>query len=357
MHLDIPHSRSLQKFLIVFVIGVDILAVLALTGLFLSFPHQQPLPLIPAALPAQPTYHLLFTGDIMLDRLVKKQIQKQQDPLYPFLLIASTTQAADLTISNLEGPVTDRGTRSGSIYSFHFEPAGTINALQFAGFDVVASANNHIFDYGRVGILDTLTHLRDAGISAVGIGADATEANTPVIKILGDTKIAFLSYTNLYPTGLEAGVGWPGISSFSITNTSEAIRYIKESKQADVVVVLFHGGIEYQTHSTAQQRQIARALIDAGADLFIGTHPHVTEEVEKYTSSVIPAKAGIQEPHVGFIAYSLGNFVFDQDFSKETMNGLMAEAAIKDKRVIDFKKIPIRLTPTFQPFAVEPDGL
>lgn len=273
---------------------------------------------------------LLFTGDIMLDRLVKIKNKRANDPLHSFLLIASTTQAADLTIGNLEGPVTDRGVLSGSIYSFRFDPTDTVSSLNFAGFDIVSSANNHILDYGRIGMLDTVKNLREGGIDVA--------LDEPVIKIVGDSKIVFLSFTNLYK-------GW-----FDLSTVSSQIAELKSSGKSDIVVVLFHGGTEYETHSNIEQREIAHALVDAGADLFIGTHPHVAQEVEKYKNTVPDGRQG-------WIAYSLGNFIFDQNFSEETMRGLMVEATIEGKKVVDFKEIPIKLSPTFQPYIVSLSSL
>jgi len=151
---------------------------------------------------------MLFVGDIMLDRSVRRQIEKAQDPLYPFVRIADTLRAADLTFGNLEGPVSSRGTNQGSIYSFRFEPVGTINALTYAGFDVVSSANNHIWDWGSEALSDTFTHLDEAGIGHTGAGRNYEEANGPFFATLGDPsagsgqaiKIALLAFTNLYPS-------------------------------------------------------------------------------------------------------------------------------------------------------------
>jgi len=124
---------------------------------------------------------MLFVGDIMLDRSVRRQIEKAQDPLYPFVRIADTLRAADLTFGNLEGPVSSRGTNQGSIYSFRFEPVGTINALTYAGFDVVSSANNHILDWGSEALSDTFTQLDEAGIGHTGAGRNYEEANGPFL--------------------------------------------------------------------------------------------------------------------------------------------------------------------------------
>lgn len=278
---------------------------------------------------------LLFVGDIMLDRSVRKQIEREQDPLYPFVRIADTIRTADVAFANLEGPISDRGTNQGSIYSFRFEPVGTKHSLSFAGFDVVSLANNHIWDWGVDALTDTVRHLDEAGIGHVGAGRTSVEANTPFVTQVGDTKIAMLGYTNLYPRSLEATDNQPGVSSFRVASATEQIESLKAAG-TDIVIVSFHWGVEYEMHSTSSQQVIARALVDAGADLIIGHHPHAIQEVEEYQGK--------------YIVYSLGNFVFDQNLSRFTMKGLMVRASVKDKKIEGLEQIPIQLTPTFQPY-------
>ncbi|MDO8602042.1 MAG: CapA family protein [bacterium] len=306
---------------------------------------------------------ILFVGDIMLDRSVKEQIDAAQDPLYPFLRIADTLRSADLTFANLEGPISSRGTNQGSQYSFRFSPASTISALRFAGIDIVNLANNHILDWGAQALLDTMASLDEAPLGYTGAGRNEQEANLPSIGLVGNTKVAIMGYTTLYPKSLEASATNPGISSFNLPRARDLIQSIKANQMADVVIISMHWGTEYATSSDESQRVIAHALIDSGADLIIGHHPHVVQEVERYESSVIPEyPSGIQnrdmdpgstgrdDKRVGYIVYSLGNFVFDQDFSSATMNGLMIQANLKDKKIESIERIPIQLTPTFQPY-------
>jgi poly-gamma-glutamate synthesis protein (capsule biosynthesis protein) len=276
---------------------------------------------------------LLFAGDIMLSRGVANQIKKHDDYKYPFLKIASATAAADLTFGNLEGPISDKGQNMGSQYSFRDDPK-TIEGLKFAGFDVLSVANNHIFDWGQEALLDTLVITRDNGIETVGAGENYEKANAPVIKNISGTKIAFLAYTNLYPKSLEAETNRPGISSFDVEKVKEEIAEIKNSS-ADIIVVSFHWGDEYQTKAGNSQKNIARSLIDAGADLIIGHHPHVVQEVENYRGK--------------WIVYSLGNFIFDQYFSEETKTGLILKVKIKNKKITDVEQIKIKISGTFQP--------
>ncbi len=287
---------------------------------------------------------LLFAGDIMLSRGVANQIKKHQDVRWPFLKIATTTREADLTFGNLEGPISDRGENQGSIYSFRSSPE-VIEGLSFAGFDVLSLANNHIWDWGKDALIDTITMLEHSGLKGVGAGENYQEANAPVIKEIGSTgssqvKVAFLAYTDLYPKSLEAhstssGQATPGISSFELEKAKTDIQQLKSLKLADIIVVSFHWGEEYKTEANESQKRIARELIDAGADLIIGHHSHVVQEIEQYQN--------------GWIAYSLGNFIFDQNFSKETVEGLMLEVVIKNKKISEVSPIKIKINSAFQP--------
>ena len=324
-----------------------LIGIIALAGgIFLRFYQKQPVsPVVsePAPIVTQSKeYTMLFVGDIMLDREVRSQILRAQDPLYPFVRIADTIRSADIAFANLEGPVSDRGVNQGSKYSFRFEPVGTMHALSFAGFDVVSIANNHIWDWGKDALSDTVRFLDDAKIGHIGAGRNIDEANKPFIAQLDETRVAMLGYTTLYPDSLEAGDDYPGISSFTVSSTVKEIERLKEAEQADIVVISLHWGIEYASSSTSSQQLIARALIDAGADLVIGHHPHVVQEVERYKQ--------------GWIAYSLGNFVFDQFFSPETMSGFMVRAHIADGKVESVEQVPIQLTSTFQPYVIGQPG-
>ncbi len=303
---------------------------------------NSPEPAVSGPTASEREYTMLFVGDVMLDREVKTQIEQAQDPLYPFARIADTLRSADLTFINLEGPISARGTNQGSQYSFRFEPVGTINALQFAGVDIVNLANNHIWDWGKQALLDTFDVLEKAPMGYTGAGRDIQQANLASIGLVGDTKVALMGYTTLYPKSLEATEEGPGISSFSDIYAKALIEDVRRTHGAEVVVISMHWGEEYATSSSAQQQQIAHALIDAGADLIIGHHPHVVQEIEEYKGK--------------YIVYSLGNFVFDQFFSEATMNGLMVRAYVKDKKITRIEEIPVRLTPTFQPYIVGAPG-
>lgn len=283
---------------------------------------------------------LIFVGDIMLDRGVKYMIEKygNGDFKFPFLKIADYLKNADILFGNLEGPISDKGLKVGSIYSFRNEPKA-IEGLIFAGFDILSVANNHIFDYGREALEDTFLKLKEAGIDYVGGGFNEKEAHSPLIKEInpstgsGQVKIAFLAYTNLgspywAAKGEDSGISW--------LDEGRMKEDIKEAKnQADIVIVSIHFGEEYQSQPTQQQRDFVHLVIDSGADLVIGHHPHVIQEIEKYKN--------------GYIAYSLGNFVFDQGFSERTMKGLLLKVLIENEKIKEVIPIEIKINKYFQP--------
>ncbi len=282
------------------------------------------------------TVHFVFTGDIMLSRSVDLKMRKAGDYIFPFLNIASTTRSADITFGNLEGPISVRGKNQGSEYSFRTNP-NAVKGLLFAGFDIVSLANNHIWDWGSDALTDTLNILKQNNILTVGAGRNEEEANAPVFIMKGNQRIVFLAYTNLYPRGLYARRENPGISTF---DENQIVHLIKEETMPeDIVIVSLHWGDEYKTLSNDEQKRIAHLFIDAGADLIIGHHPHVSQEVEQYNN--------------GWIAYSLGNFVFDQNFSEETMKGILLEITTKSGVVESVKQREVKINKNFQPVAMQ----
>ena len=283
------------------------------------------------------TINIILVGDIMLDRGVEYMIEKEGggDFRFPFLKIADYLKEADIVFGNLEGPISDKGTKVGSIYSFQNNPKA-IEGLTFAGFNVLSLANNHAFDYTREALEDCLTRLSNAGIYYVGAGLNEGEAFSPVIKEIGNTEIGFLSYTNLGPEtwkagGNNSGIAW--ISEEDIERIRNDIKAVKE--KVDTLIVSLHSGEEYLKEPTQFQIEFSKMAIDAGADIVIGHHPHVVQPNEKYGN--------------GYIFYSLGNFVFDQSFSEETMEGQIVKVLIRDKKIEKITPLNIKINNYFQP--------
>ena len=293
---------------------------------------------------------ILFAGDIMLDRGIAFYIAQHNDWKWPFLLIADTLQKADLAFGNLESVISDKGENLGSIYSFRASPK-TIEGLVFAGFDVLSVANNHSMDYGIEAFADSVSRLKQAGIVPVGIelfSAIAENNSKLEIRKIKGTKFGFLAYTNLgsplwRATQTTSGVAW--VDEYTIEDFQNTIREAKE--QSDVLTVSVHFGEEYQTKPSYMQKFIAESAVDAGADIVIGHHPHVVQLIEPEGSS--EPERPIEQYKNGWIAYSLGNFVFDQGFSSETMEGLLLEVKIKEKQITQVISRVIRMNSSFQP--------
>jgi len=284
---------------------------------------------------------LMFIGDVMLDRGVKYMVEKYggDDYKFPFLKIAEYLQKADILFGNLEGPISDKGVKVGSIYSFRANPEA-IEGLVFAGFDVLSAANNHIFDYGREAMEDTFLRLKRAGIDFIGGGFNENQAHSPLIKEVRGTKIAFLAYTNLGTPYWSAKEERSGICWLKEEKLKENIKEAKKS--ADLVVVSMHFGEEYLSSPTPEQEFFARLAIDSGADLVIGHHPHMIQPVERYKQ--------------GYIAYSLGNFVFDQSFSEETMKGLLLKVLVENGKIKELIPVEVKINQYFQSEIIKHNG-
>jgi poly-gamma-glutamate capsule biosynthesis protein CapA/YwtB (metallophosphatase superfamily) len=233
-------------------------------------------------------------GDVLLDRGVRDAISRRGvDAL--FSGAAPEIARADLAVCNLECPLSRRGLRAAKPFSFRGDPEHAA-ALARAGFDAASLANNHTLDFGRTALLDTAAALEAAGVAAVGAGATREEAMRPRFVERNGLRIALLGYCQLFIEGTTPRADAPGVSAGDEEAFVASVR--AAAARADAVVVLVHWGAEYRARPTAAQRDLARRLVDAGATFVAGAHPHVLQPVERSGGAVV--------------AYSLGNFVFDQ---------------------------------------------
>ena len=293
-----------------------------------------------------------FVGDVMLDRGVEYMIDKYGNGSYefPFEKAAEKMKAADVVFGNLEGPVSDQGYKAGSIYSFEADPKA-IDGLKYAGFNAMSCANNHMLDYTRAALEDALARMKNAGILCVGAGTNAADAAAPKYLNVKGNKIAFLGYADFDIPAWFAGEQVSGLASLTETQLKDGIDTAKK-EGADIVVVSFHFGEEYAPIANETQTRWAHLAIDEGADLVIGHHPHVVQSLEEYKpdqkQGLLGGAIGLEnvfdygfsekkeEIHgqeSGWIIYSLGNFVFDQNFSKETMEGGFLEVKTSNGKI------------------------
>lgn len=272
--------------------------------------------------------NLLFGGDIMLGRTVETQIVKN-GVTWPLAQLKDIISSADISIANLESPFSSTAptTAVNSLVLRGYPPA--VETLKDAGIDGVSLANNHITDMGIAGLSETEKLLDENGIFHAGAGLSNSEAHKPFLIEKNNTKFAFLSYTygvNFNSSGVY----------YAVTDLSLAKQDIAAAKKiADVVIVLTHFGIEYQSKPNSAQITFAHGAIDAGATLVIGAHPHVPEPIENY--------------HQGLIAYSLGNLVFDQPPNENRDHSALLSVQLNGQKISKAELIPYHIYNSGQP--------
>lgn len=276
---------------------------------------------------------LIFGGDVMLSRTVGQKMEKYRDYTWPFKKIYSLLSGTDITVVNLESPLTYSGkyfVPSGS-FSFNADPR-SLQGLILAGIDLAALANNHFGNQGVSGMRDTFKILQEKGIAFVGAENNSTEAHLPALIEKNGVTFSFFNYG--YPEDLYvANSSTPGIANMNIAEMKKDVKLAKQ--KSDVVIVMMHAGIEYVNKPNSQQKEFARGAIDAGADLVIGHHPHWVQITEIYQGKPI--------------IYSLGNLVFDQMWSTETQQGALAKVIFQDNLISSIEIIPIRIKDYGQP--------
>ena len=283
-----------------------------------------------------PLVSVVCVGDIMLTRNVAAPI-RDNGPLYPFQQALSLTLEADVACGNLELPLTDRsGEATGGGYGFKGDPV-VVKGLAGAGFDLVTLANNHTTDMGEGGLLDTMQHLEGAGIGWVGAGRNRELAHTAWITNVRGVRVAFLGYNGVGARGNAAGENHAGLAWLDADATHRAgvtadVRRARQ--QADVVIVNCHWGDEYTYRLDPARRAVVEALVQAGADVVVGHHPHNVQNVAYFDRT--------------FVAYSLGNYVFDQDWSEESSQGLALRLLVDKSGLRSVELLPLSIQ-DFQP--------
>lgn len=254
-----------------------------------------------AAAQAAPRVSMIFVGDLMFDDTPGRVIKQGRDPLKAF---ATELASADIRIGNLECVVATTGrAEPDKPYTFRAHPR-VLKVLK-RHFDAVGLANNHSGDFGPEAFAQMLGLLDKAGIQYFGGGLDLASAHAPLIVERQGLRIALLAYNEFFPRHFEADADKPGIAWSEDEQVRLDIGRARSVHRADLVIPFMHWGWEDEPHASARQRQLARLMIEAGADAVIGGHPHVTQDIE-----FIQGKP---------VIYSLGNFVFD-GFTDPTNN-------------------------------------
>jgi poly-gamma-glutamate synthesis protein (capsule biosynthesis protein) len=262
---------------------------------------------------------IIATGDVVMGRSVNYQMVKYNNPLWPFEKVKGVLSSGDITVANIEAPfIKDCPTTVEGMVFCGREDA--VKGLVASGLDVATLANNHVSDYGVAGIENTVRILRENNIGVAGLEGDI------LYKTVKGTKFAFLAFNDIYgsiPPVLKAD-----------RETIE--RLVEEArKNADVVVVSMHWGVEYRATPGSRQVELAHLVADAGADLVIGNHPHWVQGDEVYNNT--------------YIKYAHGNLVFDQMWSEETKKGVIGKYTVEDAKLVNKEFIPIYIKDYGQP--------
>lgn len=265
----------------------------------------------------QKTVSVLNFGDVMFDRGVRNIMNRGRDPFEYIKKDLDVIRKFDVVIANLEGPIVemDRAKCQQKAYNFQFA-SNTPERLKSVGITMVTIANNHAYDCYNAGFVSTKNYLQKAGIEYIG---DSTLEKSYVVKEIHGKKVVFIGMDHTV-SPLLVSKFYPLVKKLKLEN--------------DYVVVNIHWGTEYELSQTKTQESIGHALVDSGADVVFGHHPHVIEPVEVYKGKVI--------------FYSLGNFVFDQNgFEQNRGIGAGVEFGETENRFTVFPYVLKKFAPDF----------
>lgn len=238
------------------------------------------------------------TGDVMFARKMPNVLSMDSSP---FAGVSDVVSNVDLLLVNFENAATSSGNAVKGDVPLSCDPS-YVPLLKANNNTVASLANNHAFDYGIEGMKDTVKNLKDAGITPIGAGETEDEAHQAVVKEINGRKITILNYMDSnnfaeysYDVMPYANGSTPGYSAY---DSADAQKQIAEHNDSDIIIAYLHFGNEYSNSPNEDQVKIAHELIDYGADVVLGSHPHVTQGIEVYKGKPV--------------FYSLGNFIFDQ---------------------------------------------
>ncbi len=283
---------------------------------------------------AAPEITLTFAGDVHFEDRVAELLD---DPSSTFGPVAEQLAEGDLTLVNLETPITSRGTAEDKNYVFR-APDAAVPAMTAAGIDVVSLANNHTMDYGRVGLADTLEKAASGGLDTVGAGADIDEAFTPLHRTIQGVDVAIFAFSQVDDLA-EEWAATPDRSGMAMAfDTERAYAAVRAARaDSDLVVVLPHWGAEGDQCPTGRQLDFAAGLISAGADIIVGAHAHVLQ--------------GAGSMDGAYVAYGLGNFLWYSEGLHEPYSARagVLRLTVRGREVVQSDFVPTVMTGTGQP--------
>jgi poly-gamma-glutamate synthesis protein (capsule biosynthesis protein) len=292
------------------------------------------------------SWTMKIAGDIIIGRTVYEQEMRRNDYTSSFTKVKDLLQDADYTVADAEWTAADGIPHPLQGLNFS-SPARSLDGLTYAGIDAVSLANNHSMNGGTLAFEQMLDNLTARGIGYFGAGRNYEQAHTPYVANIKGVKLAFLGYTSI-PGNVESGAGrtgnafikiapWYPFDEASIAQMEADVKLAKT--KADVVVPYFHWSAEYTHQPNEQMRQVAHRAIDAGATMVVGSHPHWVQGIEWYKNNLI--------------AYSLGNFVFDQEQSLKTKQGAVLSTTFEGDKLVKADLIPIQIEEYYQPHLLE----
>ncbi|MBM7703091.1 CapA family protein [Metabacillus iocasae] len=272
---------------------------------------------------------LTMVGDIMMGRHIK-EITDRYGEDFVFRNVKGFFEKSDYVSGNYEHPVIMGQEESYEKLEKNIHLSSTEQDLQTvkdAGFDVLSLANNHTMDFGSKGIEDTMQAFKQNKVEYVGAGNNIDEAKEAIsYKEVDGVRIATVGFNDTLVPGMKADENRPGVLSADPDLIFEVIQKAKEN--ADLIVVNAHWGQEYDVEPSPRQEGLAKAMVDAGADVIVGHHPHVVQSFDVYNGAVI--------------FYSLGNFVFDQGWSN-TKNSAMVQYHLNKQGEATVDVIPMQI--------------
>lgn len=275
---------------------------------------------------------VLAVGDIMMGRFVGVKINRSGDPAHPFEYVSDYLSKPDLTFTDLEAPLASDTPFVSDGMILVAQP-DTVAGLIKSGIDLVTISSNHFGDALRSGMEDNFKIMEQNDIIYVGAGRTESEAFTPKVVEKNGTKFVFVSFGGIMPdsygaSGDIAGTAWINLEEDSdLDRVGEVIQQAKT--MGDIVIACFHWGTEYTPNPTSRQRLYAHHAIDSGADIIVGTHPHVVQANEIYKDK--------------YIIYSLGNFIMDQMWSQETTEGVLIPIYVYNNKIISVDLLPTQI--------------
>lgn len=281
----------------------------------------------PSGALAGPTVDLRAVGDLMFGRGVAETARRRGAD-YPLSRVHGLL-AGDIAVGNLESPLTSRVSTRAGPYRLPAPPQFA-EILRGSSFQAVSMANNHALDAGAPGLADSTTALNRAGVVALGVGTNAADARRPARLDVAGLRMALLGVNDVHDPADAGAESWQ-----RAWLDQRFLREVSKARgQADVVVVLVHWGEEYAQAPSPRQRAWGRKLVDAGADVVLGSHPHVLQTVETRVAG---------DGRTAIVAYSLGNFVFDQDFSRETTTSAVLRLVLDSQGVAMASFAPVEM--------------